>query len=253
MTPVSRIVTIVLAATCVLVLGLWGLERHAEEGHRADMAAQRDAYLLRHLRTAAENYLATGLQLEQMHALQDVLEREQLAFGGILAIDVFNAAGTVLYSTDAGSRGTAVPGAWRELLIEDQSWSAEGRGQRQIGVRFDSDLGQAAGGIVITLSSGEAAPATLAQWYENSLRLLQWLVLALGAVVVAMAGVYWGLRRLGRPFQDAARALHGQSLPTQRAAHELVQAAARQRQAWDAERQRCRSVLQQLEELDHEA
>ena len=171
MTPFSRIVTLALAAACTMVLGLWVLARHVEEGHRADLVAQRDAYLLSHLRTAAENYLATGLQLEQMQALQDVLEREQLAFGGVLAIDVFNVAGTVLYSTDVGSRGTAAPDVWRPLLAQDQPWSSEGRGQRQIGVRFDSDLGQAAGGIVITLSRGEEAPATLAQWYANSLRL----------------------------------------------------------------------------------
>ena len=150
-------------------------------------------------------------------------------------------------------RGTAAPDVWRPLLAQDQPWSSEGRGQRQIGVRFDSDLGQAAGGIVITLSRGEEAPATLAQWYANSLRLLQWLVVALVAVAVTLGGVSVGLLLLGRPFQDAARALRGQPLPPRRADHALARAATRQRQAWEDERQRCRKVVQQLEELDHEA
>jgi hypothetical protein len=71
--------------------------------------------------------------------------------------------------------------------------------------------------------------------------------------VVTLGGVSVGLLLLGRPFQDAARALRGQPLPPRRADHALARAATRQRQAWEDERQRCRKVVQQLEELDHEA
>lgn len=253
MTQASRVLALTLAATGALVLLLWALVQYAGHEQQARMSAQRDAYLLRHLRTSAENYLATGLQLEQMQALQDMLEREQAAFAGIVAIDVFNPAGSVLYSTDAGSRGMAVPAPWRALLAQEQPWHGTAVGQRQIGQRFDNDLAQAAGGIVITLSTA-AAPTTLAQWYGRSRQLLRWLLAALLAASAAAAGAYAGLHRLGRPYQAAAALLRGEGGPPPEGGQdELARAAALQRLAWQDGQAQCRHTLQQLEALDHEA
>ena len=252
MTQVGRILALALAAACALVLLLWALVQYAGQQQQAQRSAQRDAYLLRHLRTSAENYLATGLQLEQMRALQDMVEREQAAFADIVSIDVFSPGGTVLYSTDAGSRATAVPPSWLQLLVSEQPWQAAAVGQRQIGQRFDSDLGQAAGGIVIMLSTAPA-PATLAQWYERSRQLLRWLALGLLAALATLAGMHAGLRRLERPYDAAAALLRGAQERAPGEADPLARAALCQRQAWQQGQQHCRQTLQQLEALDHEA
>lgn len=250
MSQAGRIVALALAAIGALVLLLWLLVQHAGGQQQQQLSAQREAYLLRHLRTSAESYLATGLQLEQMPALQDMLEREQTAFAGIVAIDVFSPAGTVLYSTDPGSRGTAVPAQWRELLAREQPWQGTAPGQRQVGQRFDNDLAQAAGGIVITVSTA-AAPATLAQWYARSRQLLRWLAAGLLAALTAGLVLHIGLRRLGQPYGAAAAILRGE--PAGAPQDGLQQAAVRQQQGWQREREQCRRALAQLEALDHEA
>ena len=251
MNPATRLLALALATLCALLLALWALVQQAERGQQAELAAQRDAYLLLHLRTAAENYLATGLQLEQLQALQDMLEREQSAFDDIVSIDVFSPAGLVLYSTDIGSRGLPAPAQWRDLLAQATPWQAQAVGQRQIGQRFDNDLGQAGGGIVITLSTARQ-PATLAQWYQRSRLLLQWLALAALAALAAAAGLHLGLRRLNRRYDQASAILRGQPLPPD-LPDPLAQAAASQYQAWQTGQQQWQHRSRQLEALDHEA
>ncbi|WP_313073675.1 hypothetical protein [Melaminivora sp.] len=252
MTQAGRILALVLAGVCALMACLWALGEHTGRLHRADMAAQRDAYLLRQLRTTAENYLATGLQLEQLQALQEMLEREQAAFSGIITIDVFSPDGTVLYSTDTGSRGGPVPGEWRALLAQQEPWQGAAPGQRQIGQRFDNDLGQAAGGIVLTLTTAKEPP-TLMQWYESSRHLLDWLVVGLLAALAAVGLVQLGLRRLGRPYDAAARILSATDPPPEAAGQTpLAHAARQQRLAWQAGLQRAREGMEHLEAIDHE-
>lgn len=253
MSQAHRVLALVLACLCTLLLCLWMLGQDAARLHQQDMAVQRDGYLLRHLRTTAESYLATGLQLDQMQALQDMLEREQAVFSGILAIDVFNAGGVLLYSTDVGSRGTSVPEPWRAILAQEQPWQGAAPGQRQIGQRFDNDLGQAAGAIVITLNA-VAEPPTLAQWQERGQQLLRWLAMALVALAGTTLAMRAALWRLGRPYGRAADILQaGAQVPgvPSPGATPLEQSAWQVQRSWQAGHQRCRDGLQQLEALDH--
>ncbi|AVO49775.1 hypothetical protein C6568_11305 [Melaminivora suipulveris] len=253
MTRAARIQFLALAGLGLLLALLWALSQLAGERHAREMEQQRDAYLLRHLRTAAENYLATGLHLEQMQALQDMIERERAAFAGIVAIDVFSPGGAVLYSTDLGSRGSAVPEPWRAVLAVDGLWEGAAPGQRQVGQRFDSDLGQAAGGIVITLSTIQPPPS-LGQWQERGRRLLRWLAAAALAALAAAAALHIGLRRLERPWDEAARVLQAEGdVSKPPATAPLARQAWRLRLAWRNEHRRCQHSLRQLEALDHEA
>lgn len=250
MSLTGRIHAIVLACVLALLGALLLLMQQAERSRQADMEAQLDGHLLRNLRATAENFLATGLQLEQMDALQGVIEREQAAFARIVAIDVFSANGSVLYSTDVDSRGRTAPDEWRQHLAQDRPWRGESVMLRQIGQRFDNDLGQAAGGIVVTLSTAPE-PETLATWKERGQQMLRWLLLAALVLLAAWMGTHWGLSWLLRPYRDAARALRG----AQPARHDapLVQEALRQRAQWQAVRQHCRQRMQRLAEIDHEA
>lgn len=246
---IARLCAIVLAAVLAIVAVLLLLSQQASRAHQLEMDLQRDGYLLGSLRTAAENYLATGLQLDQMSALQGLVEREHAGFEHVMAIDIFSASGTVLYSTDIDTRGSAVPEAWRRHLEDERPWHSEALLQRQIGQRFDNDLGQAAGGIVITFSTAPA-PETLAQWKARGQQVVQWLVLTALAALAALVGMRWGMRRLLRPYAEIARILHGGSIQLH---GELAQAAARRRTSWDSAQQRCQQAMQQLEALDHDA
>lgn len=243
-----RIQAIVLAGVLALLAAQLLITAQAERSRQADIAAQLDGHLLQSLRATTENFLATGLQLEQMDALQGVIEREQAAFARIVAIDVFAASGSVLYSTDADSRGRPVPEEWRQHLAEDRPWRGESLLLRQIGQRFDNDLGQAAGGIVVTLSTASEQD-TLERWKESGQRLLRWLLLAALSVAAAWAGIYWGLRHLLRPYREAGRILHGAADAKDTP---LAQAATRRYAHWLAAREDCRQRMARLEEMDHE-
>lgn len=250
MTPRSQILVLLLACILTILTGTHALAWWASQAAHEDIVSQRDSYLLQSLRTATENYLAIGLSIEQMDALQGLIERERAGFPRVLAIDVFAASGTVLYSTDPNALGSAAPERWRENLLSVDPWRIDDADQRQIGVRFDSDLGQAAGGVVVTVST--AAPAwTLAQWQAQGQIALQMLgVLAL-ACLCAWIGAALGLQRLLAPFERIARILENPpdtvpqpaSPAQEHAAHHTVS-------AWAGARQNARQRLQQLQDLD---
>ena len=187
MNPRHRLLAIVLACVLAVLASTQALAHWAARTAHDAMVQQRDHYLLHSLRTAAENYLAIGLNLEQMEALQTLIERERASFDQVLAIDVFAASGTLLYSTDPNALGSQVPPHWRQGLEQSTPWHTDGPAQRQLGVRFDNDLGQAAGGIVLTISTA-TPPLTLAQWKahgQQALALLAAAALAIAALLAA--------------------------------------------------------------------
>lgn len=185
-----------------------------------------------------------------MEALQTLIERERASFDQVLAIDVFAASGTLLYSTDPNALGSQVPPHWRQGLEQSTPWHTDGPAQRQLGVRFDNDLGQAAGGIVLTISTA-TPPLTLAQWKAHGQQALALLAAAALATLVAWAGVALGMRRLMAPYVRVARILQGQPpAPAQPPATPLEQAAHHTHASWAAARQRAQHRLHQLQELD---
>lgn len=246
MTPISRVATLAVAGALALLVALAGVGWQLDQARRHEWQAQVDGYLLQHLRTTTEDYLAIGLQLDQMNALQNVIEREKSAFAQIVAIDVFSASGTVLYSTDVDNRGQQAPEDWRQRLTQATAWQLESSNLRQVGLRFDNDLGQAAGAVVVTLST-VISPATLVQWKEQAQSAVQWLLFALLVVLVAGGGTYVALARMLRPYDDAARTLQGGKPRTEGA---LVQAARRQIERWNERRERYQQAREQLEALD---
>lgn len=136
MNPRHRLLAIVLACVLAVLASTQALAHWAARTAHEAMVEQRDHYLLHSLRTAAENYLAIGLNLEQMEALQTLIERERASFDQVLAIDVFAASGTLLYSTDPNALGSQVPPHWRQGLEHSTPWHTDGPAQRQLAVRF---------------------------------------------------------------------------------------------------------------------
>ena len=250
MNPRNAVLAIVLAGILAVLAGTqaltWGPARAAHQ----DQVVQRDSYLLHSLRTAAENYLAIGLSLEQMEALQGLIERERASFAHVQAIDVFAANGRLLYSTDLNALGSQVPPHWRDSLSNSAPWLREEPGQRQLGTRFDNDLGQAAGGIVLTIST-TPTPLTLAQWQARGQTALYLLALLLLTGLAAWAGVALGLRRLLAPYERVARILQDPARPAPAPTDTpLAQAAQHTHAAWGDAQQRAQQRLQQLQELD---
>ena len=250
MKPRHHLLVIVLACTLAALACTQALAWWTARAVQQAQVMQRDSYLLHSLRTAAENYLAIGLSLDQMQALQGLIERERASFAQVQAIDIFNASGSLLYSTDFNTLGSPVPAHCRERLEDNSPWSHTEAGQHQLGTRFDNDLGQAAGGIVLTVSASPTA-LTLAQWQERGWAALQVLAMVLLTGLSAWAGVVLGLRRLLAPYARTGKILHSSTLTAPAPQHSAPEQAARHTQArWRAAQQHAQQRLRQLQELD---
>ena len=255
MKPRHHLLAIVLACSLAALAGTQALTWWTARAAQQAQVMQRDSYLLHSLRTAAENYLAIGLSLEQMTALQSLIERERASFTQVQAIDVFAANGRLLYSTDLSGLGSQVPEPWRSSLAGSAPWRRDEAGQRQLGTRFDNDLGQAAGGIVLTVSTSASTSAvTLAQWQARGQAALQLLAVLALVSLSAWWGATLGLRRLLAPYARVARILQNHPAhPVPSAAPRqtpLEQAAHRTSAAWSTAQQHAQQRLLELQELD---
>ena len=253
MTTRAQLLALVLLSMLLLVAALTGIYLWSAASHRDQLAEQRNLFLLQSLRGATENYLAMGSNLDQMSALQSLIERERASFPEVLAIDVYSASGQVLYSTDAGSRGAKVPEDWVLKLERAGHWETQDPAQDQMGMRFENDLGRAAGGVVLTLAPADR-PWTLAQWRQAVVEGLRLLALALACCLLAVLGAWWGqdrllavYRRITLRFQQPE---DGEPKPSDPAAGELEQLARQTTRNLSLELAQARLAMQRLQELD---
>lgn len=258
MSPRNAVLAIVLACTLSALASTQALAWWGARAAHQDRVVQRDSYLLHSLRTAAENYLAIGLSLDQMAALQGLIERERASFAQVQAIDVFTANGTLLYSTDLSALGSQVPAHWRSSLSDSAPWLREEAGLRELGTRFDNDLGQAAGGIVLSVATTTPA-LSVQQWQQRGQAALQALALLALAGLSAWAGTALGLGRLLAPYERVARILQRplqeplqepQPEPSADTTTPLEHTAQQTHAAWSAAQQHTKQRLRQLQELD---
>ena len=251
MTTRAQFCSLLVLTLALLIAGLSGMYGWTAARQRSAVAEQRNLFLLQSLRSTTENYLATGTSLDQMASLQGLIDRERVSFPEVLAIDVFSAAGRVLYSTDPSSRGSLVPADWVAKLEQTGSWETLDPSQDQMGMRFENDLGRAAGGIVLTLVPQDR-PWTLVQWREAAQDGLRLLALCLGCMVLASLLALLGLRRLLQPYRRASQRLEHAAgdVPLTAPRDALEHLAARAIQRLDGEMAQTQQTLQGLQELD---
>lgn len=241
-----------VALGVAVLLGVLGLVCwQFAQTQSAALAHERNHFLLQSLRKTAEDFLATGMTPEQMPAIQDVIDREKTSFPQLMAIDLFTPTGRISYSTDAGALHTQVPQDWVSQLAQTGSWETQDPTQDQLGMRFENDLGRAAGGIVLTLQPASTA-WTLTQWQHAGVQALIWAALLLGCCLAALALLQWELRRCLRPYRQISRILRQESAPESESdtSHEFKQWAAQAAQKLQQDYVHTQQAMQQLQELD---
>ena len=247
----TQIAALMALGMAVLLAALTALCWQFANTQSARLASERNHFLLTSLRRTAEDFLATGMTPEQMPDMQDVIDREKASFTQLLSIDLFTPSGRITYSTDAGAFNAQVPADWVEKLAQSGAWETLDPLQDQLGMRFENNLGRAAGGIVLTLQP-QGSSQSLEQWRQTGLQLLRWLALAAiscGAVMVL--GLHQ-LRRSLSPYRQVQRILTG-TLASDDAHPDTVlqQSAAQADITLHQQAAQARSALQQLQDLDH--
>lgn len=238
-----------LMCTIAMLAALTGLYWHFSNAQATQLAQERNQFLLQSLRKTVEDYLATGMTAEQMPAMQDVIDREKSSFAQVMAIDLFTPQGRISYSTDAGARDVQVPADWVEKLSLEGSWETLDPTQDQLGMRFENNLGRAAGGIVVTLLPTDQ-PRTLAQWQRMGQQALWWLMLAAVCCITALGLGLWLLQRSLRPYHQVVQILN-QGAGNQALDAELRQAAEQAAKQLQAQHAQTQQALQKLQELDN--
>ena len=237
-----------LMCTIAMLAALTGLYWHFSNAQATQLAQERNQFLLQSLRKTVEDYLATGMTAEQMPAMQDVIDREKSSFAQVMAIDLFTPQGRISYSTDAGARDVQVPADWVEKLSLEGSWETLDPTQDQLGMRFENNLGRAAGGIVVTLLPTDH-PWTLDQWRHSGQKALIWLAVVIVSFATALGLGLWFLQRSLRPYQAVKQILNQQAAPSL-AGHELQTAAEQAARHLQTQHTQTQQALQKLQELD---
>lgn len=239
---------LLLVVACAIVAALLAVAATAwrASGDVGDAIERgRATYLLGVIRTAAETNLSFGLPLDQMPAIEALMEREKLSDPSILAIDVFYPEGRSVYSTDRGALGEPVLATWTEALRAPGLWQLSAHRELVLGTRIENELGTAAGGVAITLSGQPRETRDFALAVD----------LAGLTAIVTLAGVFLSgfavrplARVLTRRFARAANALTATEPAPARGT--LAQAAHEVRERWHASEAAAARAMQQLRALD---
>ncbi|GAB5467237.1 MAG: hypothetical protein Kilf2KO_02670 [Rhodospirillales bacterium] len=145
-----------LAVTALSVLS--GQATH--QGLR-QLEIERLRFLVSSLSSTVEANLGLGLPIEDLPALQALLERDLDTEPNVRAIEIVGPQETALYSTERGAIGEAIPQSWREAIEDRHSdvWLAEDRGEVAIGEVVRNDFDQPTGHVVLIVAGEQVHPA----------------------------------------------------------------------------------------------
>ncbi len=186
--------TLAAIAGLVIIVGLTGLATlNRFDAAWVDLLRSRFAVVLNDLSSFLEAEMALGLPLQSIPRVRSRLDEQAQLDPEILGIEVFDADGLVLFSSDSSYAGDLVAERWLEAWTTspDGRWFvAEAHGDT-IGATIHNSFDQAEGIVAITYSRAA---------YEDARADLIDRVLMIGGVIILAGTVAAGLvfRRITR-------------------------------------------------------
>ena len=206
-TSVNFPFTLVLLAALILVSACsWVIWRVAIANQTHDLREDRFKYSINTIRSALESGLKLGFAAADIPGAQVLIDEARAREPAILSIDIFDAAGRTLFTTDEGGGGLNSP-SHKACLADAFSGVTLGRdddGAIACTVMVNS-YQQVSGGIMIR--SQAVSRAGIDDGLPDDWRPLLAL-LALFTVTGGIAG-WWVVRPIERKFEAAAMALAG--------------------------------------------
>ncbi|RAU22280.1 hypothetical protein CU669_09155 [Paramagnetospirillum kuznetsovii] len=141
------LVTILLCT--LLVSGFFAYYKF--ESVYSSLVQSRYSFVVFTIKKRVEDNLNLGLALRQLRQVQDVLEREKTRDPQVIAVEVFDARGEVLFDTDRGAIGSKVP---QDLIEAIRGGSSQAFGTTDednliVGLPLVNNLGKVEGGVVL--------------------------------------------------------------------------------------------------------
>ncbi len=203
MSITTRLAWILSLFVVVSILSNAWLSANALQHFNDDTMEVHNQYLLRALARTIEANLLIGQEIDQMDMMQAIIERERIGAVDMLAIDIYSANGTILYSTDPGTRGSAAPQAWLDHMNNTDSWRIVGTHEVATGMYVGDEFRPASVGIAITTLRSQAT-TSWETWLETATNVATLTVLFASATMLLafLAG-----RVLLLPYSRVARIL----------------------------------------------
>lgn len=184
----------------------------------SSLVQSRYSFVVFTIKKKVEDSLSLGFALRQLRQVQDIIEREKVRDTQILAIEVYNANGEVLFDTDRGAIGTLVPDEWKESIraAGSQPFGHVDDDTLIVGLPLVNSLGKAEGAVVLRYPGAyleRQVGGLLGDFARDALMVL--VVFA----AVAVAGLHWLFRRVSRKLDameftlGAVMARGGQAVP----------------------------------------
>jgi hypothetical protein len=149
------------------------------------------------IETSVQAALQLGMQFGELSQLPQMLQREKSSDRLIRGIDVFDASGQILYSTDAARMGQKVPEHWTRTAERSKAteWSAEEPSEFVAGISVKNSFDLTVGFLALRYSREEVERAAAVAGREI---LLAALAAFGGIVVIAPLALIVVIRRFER-------------------------------------------------------
>jgi hypothetical protein len=206
--------TLVLQMLLLSAAAVWvwqsGIRNEVE-----DLRSERFRFSLLHVKSVLESGLRLGNATADLPGATSLIREVRDRQPDILSIDIFDAQGDVLFSTDPGGLGLKVPAAWTQACLRADAgnpWiDQDVDGGVQCAALVDA-FGQGTGGVVLRhRRSARAAPElTLPEDWPVLATVVA--VLMLAAAVAAVVAVQ-PLQRQARQLRAAVEATSGTGQP----------------------------------------
>lgn len=197
----------VAVTVCLFAVGMAAFLNYFKYRSTADRIIQGRLIVIgQSIERSIQSSLALGLSFADLGMLPGLMQRERMADELILSIDVFDASGKALYSTNSLRTGRPVPEAWLAAIRRagNADWMAGHGGDAAVGMSVQNNFGLTVGYLALRFSTEKIDRAAWAVGRE--LAATAFAVFA-GAAALGSFALIVVMRRLRRHMQFMEQAL----------------------------------------------
>lgn len=203
----------VAVLVCLFAVGMAGLLNYFKYRHTADrIVKERLLVIGKSVESSMQLSLALGLHFSELNTLVDTMQREKGTDDLITGIDVFDAEGQRLYTTDAAAAAQTMPEPWLAAARSagDNGWFVTQPGESAAGLAVKNSFGITLGHLAVRFSAERVGRAHAVVARELALAAAG--VFAVAAALASLA-LLSALRRLARDVGAVAEALKRDAAP----------------------------------------
>jgi hypothetical protein len=197
-------VAVVVSGFAVGMAGLLNYFKYRSTANR--LVTERLVVTGKSVENSIQNALALGVEFSDMATLPTTLDRERATDSLIQGIDVFDAEGSLLYSTDRLRASRPVPAAWLAAARKagNDNWFVDDDTDAAAGISLKNNFGLPIGYLALRFSAESVRAEALHVGRELALGCAAMFVLSAALSSLALLGV---MRRLNGDVAAAEQAL----------------------------------------------